>query len=437
MFMTHPLVLSLLFLAPTLCLAEASVSPTGSKGPTAFDWSAVDTQPDQAKHILKTVRSWQGQEDKDGGKKLRVVYFHPKDRQPLKDHAKRWDGIMSDIQDFYRTEMKRLGYGKVELGLERDNGKLKLHEVRGNSNDDGSYTYNSGRTIGGEVFNALQAKGINHREETILIVCGLSRTEGKKVTIYSPYYGMGADHVSGLCFTADMDWLSIDGLRPDPTKTILQVKEHRGYEPFTLARFNTTYVGGAIHELGHGMSLPHNYGTKEESKRGTALMGAGNYTYRKEWRDEGKGSFLTHSSALRLLVHPLFSGTTKQCKESPKAKYGKLNLSHADGEIHIRGTIGAAIPAIAMIAYNDREDKGQRGYMVNKDYDATTWTSVLSPANGFRIRIGDLHGGNHQIRLLSVHANGATVTKRLHYSMNDGVPDFTRAKKEIASILAN
>ena len=434
--MTHPLVLSLLFLAPALCLGEPGVSSSASKGTPAFDWSAVDTQPEQAKHILKAIRSWRGDEEKNGGKKLRVVYFYPKDRKPLKEHTKRWDGIMNDIQDFYRTEMKRLGYGKVELGLERENGLLKLHEVRGNANDDGSYTYASGNKIRGEVFNALQAIGINHREETILIVCGLSRTEGKKVTIYSPYYGMGANHIYGLCFTADMDWLSIDGLRPDPTKTILQVKEHRGYEPFSLARFNTTYVGGAIHELGHGMSLPHNHATKIEAKMGTALMGAGNYTYRKEWRNEGKGSFLTHSSALRLLVHPLFSGTTKQSKESPKAKYGKLNVSHAEGKIHIRGTIGSAIPAVAMIAYNDRENKGQRGYMVNKDYDATTWTSVLSPDGEFRIGIGDLGDGNHQIRLLSVHANGATATKRLHYTMKDGKPDFTRAQKEIANILS-
>jgi len=247
---------------------------------------------------------------------------------------------------------------------------------------------------------------------------------------------MGANHIYGLCFTADMDWLSIDGLRPDPTKTILQVKEHRGYEPFTLARFNTTYVGGAIHELGHGMSLPHNHATKEEAIRGTALMGSGNYTYRKEWRKEGKGSFLTHSSALRLLVHPLFSGTTKECKEAPEAKYGKLEISHSEGSIHIRGTIASAIPAVAMIAYNDRENKGQRGYMVNKDYDATTWTSIVSPGKEFRIEIGDLREGNHQIRLLSVHANGATVTKRLHYTIKDAAPDLTRAKKEIASILS-
>ena len=432
--MNRLLVSSLLL--PIFCLGKEIAASTSSKDASSFDWSTVDTQPEQAKYIDEVVLSWRGKEDKTQGKKLRVVYFYPKDRKPLKEHAKRWNGIMNDIQDFYRTEMKRLGYGKVELGLERENGLLKLHEIRGNSNDDGSYTYKSGSKIRTEVFQALQAKGINPREETILIVCGLSRTEGKKVTIYSPYYGMGANHIYGLCFTADMDWLSIDGLRPDPTKTILQVKEHRGYEPFTLARFNTTYVGGAIHELGHGMSLPHNHATKEEAIRGTALMGSGNYTYRKEWRNEGKGSFLTHSSALRILVHPLFSGTTKQCKEAPEAKYEKLEISHSEGSIHIRGTIGSAIPAAAMIAYNDRENKGQRGYMVNKDYDATTWTSIVSPGKEFRIAIGDLREGNHQIRLLSVHANGATVTKRLHYTIKDGAPDLTRAKKEIASILS-
>ena len=128
---------------------------------------------------------------------------------------------------------------------------------------------------------------------------------------------MGANHTRGICFTADMEWLSVDGLRPDPDKITLQVKEHRGYEPFSLGRFNTVYIGGTIHELGHGLSLPHNLATKEEAKRGTALMGAGNYTYRKEWRNQGKGSFLTHSSALRLLVHPLFNGTSIKTSESP------------------------------------------------------------------------------------------------------------------------
>ncbi len=315
-----------------------------------FDWSVNQQQASQAEWILNELTDWRKTRPRGPLKALRVVYFHPSDRPPLKNHLERWNGIMGDMQDFYRSEMERLGYGKVTLTLEKEEGKLKMHLVRGKSKDDGSYTYKSGGKIREEVFASLKEKGIDPNMETILVVCGLSKTEGKKVTIYSPYYGMGANHNRGICFTADMEWLSVDGLKPDPDKITLEVKEHRGYEPFTLGRFNTVYIGGTIHELGHGLSLPHNLATKEESKRDTALMGAGNYTYRKEWRNEGKGSFLTHSSALRLLVHPLFSGTTKQSKESPKAKYGKLKISHSDAKIHIHGTIGSAIPAVAMAA---------------------------------------------------------------------------------------
>ena len=408
----------------------------GSEDADTFGWANFSTQREQAKYISNQLKKWKNKNPNLRDKPLRVIYFHAKDRKPLKNHLERWDGILSDIQIFFRTEMSRLGYNQVTISLEKENGIQKLHEIQGTQNE-GNYSYKSGGKIRGEVFKALRAKGINPEEETLLIVCGLSKTDGKKVTIYSPYYGMGANHNKGICFTADMEWLSIDGLRPDPNKIVLQVKEHRNYEPFTLNRFNTVYIGGTIHELGHGLSLPHNLATKNESIRGTALMGAGNYTYRREWNSKQKGSFLTHSSAIRLLVHPLFNGTSSRAKTSPSLKYKDLSISFNNGIIQINGKIETGIPAIAMIAYNDRENKGQRGYMVNNNYDATSWTSVLSPTNEFRLAVGDLRNGNHQIRLLSVHMNGATQTKRIHYSMKDGMPDLNRASKEIVSILSN
>ena len=423
---------------PTLCILYITMGLSAfgtnpkTKNPTFENWNDFKSQSQQSKYISQILKSHSNKDLED--KKLRVVYFYPADRKPIKDHRKRWNGIMTDIQNFFRTEMNRLGYNQVTISLEKENGILKLHEVQG-IHKDANYTYKSGGKIKGEVFKALRAKGINPEEETLLIVCGLSKTDGKKVTIYSPYYGMGANHNKGICFTADMEWLSIEGLKPDPKKIILQVKEHRGFEPFTLNRFNTVYIGGTIHELGHGLSLPHNLGTKKESTRGTALMGAGNYTYRKEWL-QGKGSFLTHSSALRLLVHPLFRGSTNQAKKPPSLRYKKLSLSTKNGAIQINGTIDSTIPAVAMIAYNDGENKGQRGYMVNNNYDATSWTSVLNPNNEFFLEVGDLRDGNHQIRLVSVHINGAITTKRMHYSMKDGVFDFSKAKQEIKNILA-
>lgn len=422
---------SLCILYITMGLSAFGTNPK-TKNPSFENWNDFKSQSQQSKYISQILQSHSNKDLED--KKLRVVYFYPADRKPIKDHRKRWNGIMTDIQNFFRTEMNRLGYKQVTISLEKENSILKLHEVQG-IHKDANYTYKSGGKIKGEVFKALRAKGINSEEETLLIVCGLSKTDGKKVTIYSPYYGMGANHNKGICFTADMEWLSIEGLKPDPKKIILQVKEHRGFEPFTLNRFNTVYIGGTIHELGHGLSLPHNLGTKKESTRGTALMGAGNYTYRKEWL-QGKGSFLTHSSALRLLVHPLFRGSTNQAKKPPSLRYKKLSLSTKNGAIQINGTIDSTIPAVAMIAYNDGENKGQRGYMVNNNYDATSWTSVLNPNNEFFLEVGDLRDGNHQIRLVSVHINGAITTKRMHYSMKDGVFDFSKAKQEIKNILA-
>ena len=426
-----PKPLSLIF---TFLLIQLLLASQGILAKNSFDWAAFSSQGEQAEYISEQLKRWNNQTADLRTKPLRVIYFHAKDREPLKNHLERWDGILSDIQNFFHTEMKKLGYGEVTVSLEKENGKLKLHEVRGKE-EDKSYSYKSGSKIRGEVFKALQAKGLNPDKETLLIVCGLSKTEDKKVTIYSPYYGMGANHTRGICFTADMEWLSVDGLRPDPDKITLQVKEHRGYEPFTLGRFNTVYVGGTIHELGHGLSLPHNLATKEEAKRGTALMGAGNYTYRKEWRNQGKGSFLTHSSALRLLVHPLFNGASIKTTEAPNLKFQELEIAHFEKQIQIVGKIESDIPAIAMIAYNDRENKGQRGYMVNNNYDATSWTSVISPDKEFKINISDLRAGNHQIRLVAVHANGAVTTRRMHYSMTDDSVDFSKTKGEIENIL--
>ena len=400
-----------------------------------FDWAKVEGEQEKAAYILKGLKAWRKADEKGEVKKLRVVYFYPKDRKAQKNHVKRWDEIMKDIQVFYRTEMKHLGYGDVTLGLEKENGLLKLHEVVGSANDDGTYTYRSGGRIIKEVRSALSKRGIDMKKETLLIVCGLSRTEDKKVTIYSPYYGMGANHQRGICFVMDSDWLTIGGLRPDKTKTTLMVKEHRGYERFSLARFNTTYIGGTIHELGHGLSLPHNHATREEAKRGTALMGAGNYTYRKEWRNEGKGSFLTHAHAIRLLVHPLFSGITQDAYKYPGAKLQGLTIDHVDGKLVLKGKLKSEIKTAAMIAYNDGKNRGQTRFQVNNDYDATTWTSVVNPDGEFRISIGDLKNGVHQIRLLSVHANGAVVTWRMHYERKDGKIDLTKTRAEIKSLL--
>ena len=378
--------------------------------------------------MLKELSQWQ-KNGPQSSKVLRVVYFTPRDRAPAKNYQTRWDGILKDFEKFFLTEMSRAGFGNKTLALEKEGENIKLHLVRGKSNDDGSYSYKSGGLIRKEVNAALLAKGINMDEETVLIVNNLSKTTEGKVEIYAPFYGQGANHKYGICHVMDCEFLSIEGLRDKKTK--IQVKEHGDFKSFTLAKFNTTYIGGAIHELGHGLSLPHNKATSEEKHLGTALMGAGNYTYRQEWRNEGKGSFLTFAHALRLATHPLFSGSQKQLKNDVEAKYSQLNIESKHKTLVLSGVLESNIPACGIIAYNDAKGKSTN-YQVNNDYDATTWISQVNEKGAFAINISDLKKDEFQIRLVAVFNNGATSSQRFHYHSTEPLnPDLSRARKEI------
>jgi len=407
------------FVMKYLCVVLLLVSST---------FSFAEKNIEKTSGMLKTLSEWQ-KGGPQSSRVLRVIYFTPKDKEPAKNFQKRWDGILLDFEKFFSVQMARAGFGNKTIALEKEGEHVKLHIVKGKSNDDGTYSYKTGGLIRKEVRDAMAARGINIDQETVLIVNNLSKTSPGKVEIYSPFYGQGANHKYGICHVMDCEFLSIEGLRD--TKTKLQVKEHGGFRPFTMAKFNTTYIGGAIHELGHGLSLPHNKATSEEKHLGTALMGAGNYTYRQEWRNEGKGSFLTFAHALRLATHPLFSGSQKEMKIDAKGQYSDLKIDLEDKKIILSGMIKSNVPVCGIIAYNDAKGKSAF-YQVNNDYDATTWISRVNAKGEFKISIADLKKDEFQIRLVAVFNNGATSTQKFHYKSTEKFnPDLSLAKKEI------
>jgi len=103
--------------------------------------------------------------------------------------------------------------------------------------------------------------------------------------------------------------------------------------------------------MGHAFSLPHDCQLNSEFQiLGNSLMGSGNHIYGKEERNEGKGTFLSASSAMRLSKVRVFAGDLPDVDKRPQWQFGKLVASHKNREITLTGQVTAEPPLVGIIA---------------------------------------------------------------------------------------
>lgn len=348
---------------------------------------------------------------------LRVIYFYPSDTEPQKAYRERVGRILRDIQDFYRSEMKRNGFGEVVFPLEMAEGKPFIHLVKGRETAK-QYDYQSGQKVRREIQQALKGK-VNLDKEFVLVIHGLCRKEKDgSYFFHAPYYGeANSNQVRGLCHTADCEMQDPD-LLTVTTQTITY-KEHNCTFNQTLAEFNTKYLGGIAHELGHGLSIPHNSQTREEwSRFGMALMGLGNHTYRREKRGK-KGTFLAPAAATRLASHPLFTGSSRGREVASTCDLFDLQFTREGTGMTLEGKLKASPEVYAVIAYMDPDGMN--------DYDAIAWVAPLTGGE-FRIESKCEKRGPHTLRLVACHVNGAVSTiLRESYNANDHLEPNTEA----------
>lgn len=327
----------------------------------------------------------------DGRPRLRVVYFIPTDREPEPDYRERIDRVMAEVQTFYRQGMKENGYGPMTFELDRDSdGRLNIYHVRAKG-PMAEYGRNDAGKVRREVKESLAGQGIDVDRETIVIFQLLLKWEGEKAIEVGPYVGGGGPR-SGTAWVYDDRRLDA---------RLLDAREPGGYYngPCSLGKFNTHYIGGVAHELGHAFGLPHDCERdSERPTRGRSLMGGGNHTYGLERRGEGKGTFLSAASALPLSVHPLFTG--KRTAASPaKFTLAELEVSEGVGQFTIKGRLEGPSPTIGIVAHNDPQSK-------TGDYDAVGWTAVPQDDGRFELTIGELGPNEYRLRLKAYGAGG-------------------------------
>ena len=120
----------------------------------------------------------------------------------------------------------------------------------------------------------------------------------------------------------------------------------------SVAEFNSKYLGGTAHELAHCFGLPHDNGSPAERQFGVSLMGRGNLNYRRDVWHGGEPAYLARASALRLISHPLVTGSDRGRWQSADGDFESLRFSSLPGGVRIEGNVTGKIPVYAAIAYS-------------------------------------------------------------------------------------
>lgn len=341
---------------------------------------------------------------KKTAQQLNVVYFLGSDTEPVPDYERRLSELLLYLQQFYGREMQRHGYGARSFGLDiKSPGHVNIIEYKA-KNPAAHYPYENG---GGwkaaqELEEFFKANPDRKKSQHTLVIMPTWNDEknGPDNPGGVPFYGMGRN-----CFALDYPAFDI---------------KHLGQKT-REGQLLTKWYGGLAHELGHGLNLPHNHQTASDGKKyGTALMGAGNYTFGTS------PTFLTPASCALLDACEVFSVTPAQkfYEGRPEVEIKDTAISFKGDQILISGSYKSPQTVKALNVYVQDPP-----YAVNQDYDAVSFSQRLGKKSGkFSIKIDKkeldgLTNNEFRISLMFILANGLHMQK--HFTFHwDALQDY-------------
>ena len=341
---------------------------------------------------------------KKTAQQLNVVYFLGSDTEPVPDYERRLSELLLYLQQFYGREMQRHGYGARSFGLDiKSPGRVNIIEYKA-KNPAAHYPYENG---GGwkaaqELEEFFKANPDRKKSQHTLVIMPTWNDEknGPDNPGGVPFYGMGRN-----CFALDYPAFDI---------------KHLGQKT-REGQLLTKWYGGLAHELGHGLNLPHNHQTASDGKKyGTALMGAGNYTFGTS------PTFLTPASCALLDACEVFSVTPAQkfYEGRPEVAIKDTAISFKGDQILISGSYKSPQTVKALNVYVQDPP-----YAVNQDYDAVSFSQRLGKKSGkFSMKIDKkeldgLTNNEFRISLMFILANGLHMQK--HFTFHwDALQDY-------------
>ncbi|NII83049.1 hypothetical protein H9N25_10125 [Pedobacter riviphilus] len=333
-------------------------------------------------------------------KNLNIVMFVPTDNPALPDYKTRLTTLFTHFQNWFHTEMLRYGYDKY-LGLARvdSTNLIKFIEIPA-AGPQADYPYDSSIS-GSKILNEINAYKATHASEfsnsSHMLILLPQRTDGGG----QPFYGLGKN-----CFALDNANMAVDKI-PNP---------------------NSNYLGGMLHELGHGLNLPHDHAkyASEEPTLGTSLMGAGNVSFSK-----GQPTFLTEVDAAILNRNEIFQNPLPieiPYESATTTINANATFNSTTQAFNLSGSFTSNKEVTDILVYMD-PNVNNEGTGVNKDYNAVTWRFTPGTGNTIAgsIPLSELYYKNnepYELKAKLLLKNGNVITQTYTFSFLNGVPQI-------------
>lgn len=329
---------------------------------------------------------------------VKVVYFQGRDRQPLANWNERLDRTLTAVSDFYKEEFKRYGIESEGVNFEKSGGKYVITVVQGDY-DAKTYNQNSGAQIESEIFKKAGGK-IDFSNDHVLILTGLSYVREDGIYVFhSPYYGRGSSQ-AGICYAADSEMLDPKYLT-DKTTRMRFSEPAIMFKDCLVAEFNSWYIGGIAHEMGHMLGLHHDFGDPDELTGSTiSLMGEYGSRHFRDYLWGGQQTAqLSAAGVLQLLSSPVFTNSRKEISSYFPLSFSDLKIEVGDSAILLKALIGGnTVPyAVSVLIHSANVD----------EYRNESSIYPVSAMGPISIRLKKRPVGNYRVTFLFMSPNGA------------------------------
>lgn len=348
---------------------------------------------EKASQIIKEYHS----EEKLVDKVVKVVYFHGNDQKPLPNFRERLTRTLDDVSNFYKEEFSKYGVKINGIPFEKKNGNIVFHIIEGDS-PALKYNKDSGLKIQNEIYKKTKGQ-IDLSKDHVLVINGLcyQKKDGTYV-FHSPYYGTGSCK-NGICYVADCELLDSKFLN-DTVQRMAFSEMFVTRKECLVAEFNSWYIGGIVHEMGHFFGLPHDFGNPAElDKSHISLMGQFGSRHYKDYLWNGDiSSVFSSASILQLMSHPLFTRSNQSKDVDCDFNLKKLEFGKNEKRIKLNTNFKSKVSPYGVVALIRPT--------AMSEYFNRSFINVIPGVDSAEIELGDLPKGSYQLQLLYLFPNG-------------------------------